>query len=562
MPDTDREQIGRDLRLCETLFSAERSNRSHWQEVMRLVMPELIDSADLQETHSKKERKRVCSHAQTNVLKLAAAHSAYITPMAQKWFQYAPWYEQELDEREWAEESSWYNKCTEIVHGELHKSNFYTEKNATDIDRCCAGSGLMLAEGDEQRPLSFVHVPIGTFAWAENAGHEIDTVVRKIKMTPAQLVDEFGEKEVGELILEDYRDEGKRYSPTAAREVYHLVEPRLEGLKAYDLLSGGEMPWRSVYIDVKGKTYLRRGGYYEFPYFATRFNRFGISPYGRSPLAGVLDDIKDWLALKHLMFLNAQKKTIPPILVTATIEGEVDPRAGGVTIVGASDAQMGMPREWATAGDIRDGLQQIADIEQKIDQATYVDVIQTITQTSKQMTATEVNALQSEQLLTFSPSFMQYVSDFRAMNVRIFCILARQKKINLADAPEGVVNRFLSPNGDKELEQVLPPDVSYIGKMAQTIQAAQQTSLKNMLQELVVLAKETGDPSWLDPINKERTARWLLNASSVPYRCTHTPDEVKKEQQRREAIQQAQLQAQVAEQQSVAERNMAQAAAR
>lgn len=555
---SDSEKLQRDLRLCETLFAEERKNRAHWEPIMQLVMPELLESADLKDTHDRK-KQRICGHAQTDILKLAAAHSSFITPMAQKWFQYAPWYEQEIDQEQWAEEKSWYSKSTEVAHSELHKSNFYTELHATVLDRVACGTGLMLAEGDLDTPFSFIHVPVGTFALAENAAHEINTVVRKLKMTPAQLVDQFGAEAVGELVMGDFEDEGKRYSSTSAHDIYHLVEPNPESVKASRLLQAEDMPWRSVYIDVTRKAYLKQGGYYEFPYFATRFNRYGSSPYGRSPLAGVLDDIKDLIALKYFNFLNAQKKTIPPILISAEIEGEVDARAGGKTIVSRADAELGLPREWATAGDIRDALQQIAELEHKIDQATYIDIIQAVTQTTKQMTATEVNALESERVLTFSPSFMQYVTDFRPMNDRIFCILVRQGKINIEDAPDGVAQHFISPDGAVRHTRILPPNVSYIGRMAQTIQQTQQTGLNYTLNELVTMYKETGSAEWILPLNVENIVRWKLDAAAVPWRCTNTPDKVKKIREEMQAQQEAQMQAQLAEQTSAAQRNMAQA---
>lgn len=557
MATHEQEQVTRDLRLCDSLLEEERKNRAHWEPIMKLVMPELLESAENEDTHKPKD-KRICGHAQTDILKLASAHGSFITPMAQKWFQYAPWYEQNITEQEWANESSWYSKCTEIAHGELHKSNFYTELHATNIDRCGPGSGLMLAEGDENTPLTFVHIPIGTYGWAENSSHEICTVVRKMKMTPAQMVDQFGEAAVGQNVMNDYHEEGKRYATTSAHVVYHLVEPRLDGVRASMNLTPDRMPFRSVYIDVTERKILREGGYYEFPYFATRFNRFGVSPYGRSPLAGVIDDIKDLIALKYLNFLNAQKKTIPPLLISPELEGEVDSRAGGVTIVSPQDVQAGLPREWASAGDIREALQQIEEKKQAIDSACYVDVIQAVTQTTKQMTATEVNALETERLLTFSPSFMQYVTDFRAMNDRIFCILVRQGKIDIEDAPEEIRKYF--PEGEAIREQVLPPNVSYIGKMAQTIQQVQQSGLKMTIQELVTLARETGSPEWTDPINIESTVRWLLNAAAVPWRCTNTPGKVKAIQQQRAAAQQAQMEAALAEQASMAQRNMAAAA--
>lgn len=558
---TEQQQLQKDLRLCETLFTGAQLNRAHWEKIARLVMPEILEGADLETQGHRDKKERICGHAQMDVLKLASALATFITPMGQKWFQYAPWYDEDIDNEQWADESSWYSKATEIAHAELNKSNFYTELYATNIDLCLTGTGLLLGEGDTDIPLTFTHVPAGTFGIAESNNHEVNAVVRKMKMTPAQLVQEFGEEAVSDDTGKQYEDEGSRYNTSNAHTVYHLVEPNRDGVTASSNLEAEKRPWRSVYIDVNTKRYLRRGGYYEFPYFAPRFNRYGATPYGRAPLAGVIDDIRDLISLKYFNFINAQKKTMPPVLVSAEIEGEVDMRAGGQTIVSMSDAQAGLPREWATAGDIRDALQQIADYQNNIDNATYVNIIQAVTAQAKQMTATEVNAIEAEKVLTFSPSFMQYVTDYRPMNDRTFCILVRQGKMPMDDAPDSIKKEFPAMENEMLRERILPPNISYIGKMAQTIQQVQQQGLNATISELVTLAKETNDPEWLMPLNIENIVRWKLDASSVPWRCTYTPDKVKAKRQEMQTAQEQAQAAALAEQQSVAQRNMAAAAA-
>lgn len=551
--------VEKDLRLCESLFSTAARDREHWEKIVRLVMPERLESADLDAEGHRDKKERICGHAQIDVLKLASAHGTYITPIGQKWFQYAPWYDQDIDESEWVKEESWYSKNTEITHAELQKSNFYTEIYSVNLDRSLPGTGLMLAEGDIDTPLTFTHIPAGTFALAENSAHEVCTVVRKLKMTAAQMVTAFGIEALSENSRKDLEDETRRYSALAAHTVYHLVEPNPRGLLASGGLRAEERAFRSVYIDVTDRHYLFIGGYYEFPYFATRFNRYGNSPYGRSPLAGVIDDIRDLISLKYFNFINAQKKTMPPVLISAEIEGNVDLRAGGKTIVSYADVQAGLPREWGLAGDIRDSLEQIEEKKKAIDDATFVSIIQAVTQAGKSMTATEVNSIESEKILTFSPSFMQYVTDFRPMMDRIFCILVRQGKISLDDAPESVKASFEVQGKLGGVERVLPPNISYIGMMAQTIKQVQQNGLNQVLNELITLARETENPEWIYPINEETTARWKMSTAAIPYRCINSPEKVEAKRRAREEQARAIQEAQLAQQQSIASRNFAQA---
>lgn len=125
------ENCERDIKLCEALFSEAEQNKEKWHEIVSLVMPEINNKASLKDREDDDDiRRRVCGHAQTDIFKLAAAHGSLITPMGQKWFQFEPWYYDQVDEADWQSEQSWYGKISEICLNELAKSNFYTEKNS------------------------------------------------------------------------------------------------------------------------------------------------------------------------------------------------------------------------------------------------------------------------------------------------------------------------------------------------------------------------------------------------------------------------------------------------
>ena len=68
---------------------------------------------------------------------LASAHMSYITPLNDIWMNYTP--PSELKDNDDA--VSWYKECSEIVLGELAKSNFYQEIHQTYKDRSIFGTG-------------------------------------------------------------------------------------------------------------------------------------------------------------------------------------------------------------------------------------------------------------------------------------------------------------------------------------------------------------------------------------------------------------------------------------
>ena len=76
---------------CEALLLSAKSDRTNWEEAVRMTCPELLKVADLQKPGSRGDEEPLCSHARQGVLSLASAHVSYITPMGERWFQYAPW---------------------------------------------------------------------------------------------------------------------------------------------------------------------------------------------------------------------------------------------------------------------------------------------------------------------------------------------------------------------------------------------------------------------------------------------------------------------------------------
>lgn len=562
---TIKEQSKKDIRLCEALFREADVARGRWENVVRMTFPEILAAADLQE--ESKKGMPICHRARQGVYKLASAHMTYITPLGDRWFQFENWEPKSDDDSMWVDKFDWFYQTTEITQNEIDRSNFHTELIATFLDRIATGTGLLLAEFENSGVLSFTHIPAGTYGLAENNLHEIDTVARKFTMTPAQLLDEFGEENVSDEILTEYNKEESRYSNK--RLVYHLVEPRRDYEEGEDVL-GDKLPYRSVYIDVKSQHVLLESGYYEFPYVATRFIRYGNQVYGDSALSGLEKVMGDLEKIQDALKVTAQRKAVPSVLISAELAGEVNLSAGGKTIISQTDASMGVPREWASAGDQREMLEYARMLMEQIDDATFVSMLQTISSVDRQMTAREVSARESEKIMTFTQSFTQFVADFKPMMNRLFSILFRAGKFDLSNMPESLKVYFMDEDtgyvkidstGQPILRRVIPPKVSYIGRMAQSLQYAQQAGLSNTLQELVDLAVNTQNPEYLLPVNAAMVARYKLNASGAPYMCTYSPKAVRKKQEEAATMQEMQMNSMLEEQQSAANRNNAQAEA-
>lgn len=545
--------------VCESLLMSARQDRSYWDKLVRITFPELIDVADLQKPETTDEEEPLCSHARLAALTLASAHVSYITPMGERWFQYTPLGGLDsVSAGEYDSADSWFARATQVVQETVERSNFYNEAYAVYIDRIVTGTGAMLCETHkESARLIFSHIPAGTFGIAENELHEVDTLCRVWKATPAQLVGQFGEEAVSDTVRQAYESDRERY--TKEIKVYQLVEPRRGKVSGSAGESDGtKMPYRNVYLEAAGGHVIFEGGYAEFPFVVTRFVRYGTTPYGHSALGSVYQEMLDLRKLKSIMMVSAERRAIPSLLVTAEMAGEVDLRAGGQTIVSALDGRADIPRELAPANDARDAMMLMQEQQKEIDDALFKTSLQGITETDKTMSAREVSARMAEKAMTITQSFTQFSVDFYPMQQRIFACVFRLGLMPREGMPRYIVQPVMK--GEKVVgERVLAPQVKYCGRMAQILQNAQVTSLNNTISELVELYQATQMPDWLLPLNIPRIVQFKLNGQMFPQQCVKTPDEVESEKRQMQQQQAAQQQVAMAQQAAQANKDNAQA---
>lgn len=535
------------FRVASTLFA---ESDGEWRCHVRHVMPQLIGAGELQDLADDGLPRRVCSTARSDVLALASAHSTMIMPRGVNWFALDAGEDPSDNERDWMKAAQ------QAMQKELETGNFYPEGIAMTIDRVAGGTGALLAEADwERRRLVFTHVPVGSFRIRENENHEVDTLVRKFKFSAHQAAEAFGLEALDEELRRAYDCADRRYSELF--ELWHLTLPRdVAGRGNASWFSAREaMPFASVYINPRSQRVLKEEGYEEFPYMVTRFLKYGHQVYGESALAPVCDVVEDYIETEEAMKTVAKCAAFPRILATAEQADELDLRAGGITIVKPDAAGQGLPREWASQGRYDAGLRMLEYYKQNIHDALFVSMLQSVSQVDRQMSATEAQLRENEKLMTFSQTFTQYTADFRPLMARVFCLMFRLEKF--PPNPPQRLFRTVGPRGDEA--QVLAPGVHYVGKLAKALESGKLEGLMRALQAAVQMWQATQDAAWLDYFKPYECTRFLTDESNVPVECLRSTEEAKHEAQRRLEVQEAQLQAQLAVQQSQAARNEAQA---
>lgn len=558
MKKSEQDEAGEYMRVAQALMG--RGVPTDWHVYVRHVMPELVDATLIQPADGGRgKRPRICSRAKTGLLKLVSAHSTYITPRGVNWFTY-----------EWGDEEDkdWMMKAGQVALKELENSNFHTELLATIIDRVATGTGLMLAEKGEDGGLVFTHVPAGTYALAENANHEVETVVRKFMFSPQQAVDKWGVDAMPEAMRQAYDSADTRY--TANYEIWHLTMRRdvanegNVGLNGAEEIDARKMSWAQVYLYPGENKVIAESGFEEFPYLATRHLKVGNSVYGESVLAPIVDTIENCIEMDEALKEQAKVCAYPRLLAMADMVEEINMDAGGVTVLREKNLGSGLPREWAAGSEFKTGRDLLELYYAEIDDALYVSVLQVVSQVQRQMTAMEVQSRESEKLMTFTQTFTQFTADLRPLMNRVFCLLMRQGKFGeVSGAPRKLLRVVRMSDDAKEplRLQVLAPGVRYIGRLAKALERNKQSGIQNALNFAIGMAQATQDAAWLDWAKPHEIMQFVNGEENVPVECTRGLTECAKREEERQEAQAAQAKMQMAQEQAAVNRENAASAA-
>lgn len=513
------------IKTMEGLEDLRRPWEGIWDKLRRRIMPRR-GTDETQSQIPEDDIYEFSSVACDALNTLAAGHLTHITPFNQVWFKYNCQVKSEPSDK-------WYTQCSEYTWSILGRSNFYPEAHEMYIDRCLYGIGCLYMGGENSRTISFKYIPCKTYAAAENSSGAIDTLGRRFKFSAKQAADEWGEERLGKKVREALGDSRKKYD--ICFEFIHLVRPRKKWKPgATDPMN---RQFQSIYVSVEDAIVIEESGYYEFPYLVTRFLKWGTGPYGLPPGLFAFPDIRRELFLDDTMDSLGELSVNPRFAILAQQSGEVDMRAGGMTVISEEAARLNMPRELGTQARYDIGADRIERTEEKIRKAFYADVFRIVSNVDREMTATEVIARQSETVLSFAPAFTLMVSDFRPWHERLFAILMRAGEFDQFGPPPREA-LFVGHGGDAE---VLEPVVTYSGKMALALDLLQSDGIDRGIQFAAMLAQF--DPGVLMNIDMDKLVRSKWRSSHAPEDLLNDEEEVQaaKQQQAQAAAQQQEM---------------------
>ena len=510
---------------CSNLESIRSTWEDHWQEILDYVMPRKADVTFVRSKGEKRTEVLYDSTAITANNLLAASLQGTLTSASLPWFHLKlrdTELNQNRDVQLWLEDSA--KRMYEI----FNESNFNTEVHELYLDLVSIGTGAIFVEegskGFDKEGIHFNCLHIAEYFIQENINGKVDTLYRKYKLTARQAIQEFGEENVGEKILESVKEK-----PDKEFNFIHAVEPTEDYERAVGK-SSTKLPVHSCHVCTEDKMVVRTGGYNEFPYLVPRWSKATGEIFGRSPSYNALPDIKTLNKAVEIGLKAWAKAIDPPLLVTDDgVIGRVRMTPAGITVVRHDGAIK--PLQIGSNWQITDMKEN--QLRTSIRQAYYSDQLQL--QDGPQMTATEVQVRYELMQRLLGPTLGRFQTEFlNPLIERTFGIMLRAG--GLLPEPDVIKGQKI--------------DIEYVGPLARS-QRMEESVAIDRLYELAMSVVQV-DPSIMDNINHDEAIRLRGDLLGVPKIILRARDEVQELREQRQQAQMAQQQAQQQQQQAQA----------
>lgn len=277
------------------------------QEVAERVLPR---KSYVTQTYIKGKKRDFRVYDSTAVFAnqyMASGLYAHLTPPNQRWFALKA-KNTLLNKTE--NVRRWFMQVTRILHEELAASNYDNEINELYLDIGWNGTPCLEVKQGKTTLFNFKNHHISEYVIFENSDGFVDTVIRKFKYTARQAVQEWGFENLGKDVQDAYTEEKNRDKEF---EFIHCIQPREEFDRSYPALKT-KQPIASLYIDVKGKKFVKQDGYYEMPKMTPRWVKCSGDVYGRSQGMFALPEIKSANFNEKQMGIALEKEISPTIL--------------------------------------------------------------------------------------------------------------------------------------------------------------------------------------------------------------------------------------------------------
>lgn len=453
-----------------------------------------------------------------------------LTPPSRQWFKFGfsdagisdIEAERVLDERQ------------AIVEAALHRSNFYNTIHACYLE-LPFGQAPIGVFPSPQSGVRFQAYTIGTYYLDASAGGRVNAFARKVRMSAAQIAEQFGEGSLPRNVREAYDTSSRRYDPKF--DVWWLVQENRR--RRPDSPKNTDMPWESLYwvdgqdiADHGGFLYV--GGCQEFPVLVGRYQVTGSDVYGKGPGWYAEGDSKMLQAMKKDLLTNAELSVKPPMIAdAAAYQKGVNIYPGGVTLASAMGQGPGIVPAFQVNNNpswLAQEIQRTEDAIKRIYSADLFLMLDSIE--TPQMTAREVMERQQEKLQQLGPVVERLQGEFLTPIIeRVYNILERENLF--PSLPDDVAERL--SEADVKIEYISP--LAQAQKMSGLVNIEQALAFVGSMAQLY--------PEALKMIDPLGTVKRYFDLLGAPAAMQRSEDEAMQLiQQEQEAMQQQEQAAQ------------------
>ncbi len=298
--------------------------RTLWQETANLVFPREDQITRFETPGASKSDRVYDTTAIRGSQDMTSGLSAAIIPAGQLFFGLVA-SDKELNEIDVVRR--YLSGATRLLHKELFKSNFMLQFNETLRSVIVFGTGNLYSEWETTvGGLNYKDYDIAMYQIRENNHGTVDTVILTFMMTPRQAIQQFGEENVSKNIREANAEEKRKVF-----EFIQIVRPRTD--RNAMMSDNLNMPFESVFVEVKEKEIVEEGGFREFPFAVVRWMKSSFEIYGRGQGTENLADIRMLQQITKDFNECANKWNNPPLEVAERVEGGVDVSPGAINYV-------------------------------------------------------------------------------------------------------------------------------------------------------------------------------------------------------------------------------------
>ena len=504
------------LSRFDRLKSQRQNWESHWQDVADYMQPRKADVTKQRARGDKRMELIFDSSPIQAVELLAASLHGMLTNPSTPWFTLR-FKDEDVDTED--EAKLWLQSATDAMYTAFNRSNFQQEIFELYHDLITFGTAAMFIEEDNDDLIKFSTRHINEVFIAENDKGRIDTIYRKFNISARAAVQKFGNKVSSDIEAIVKKD------PYTEVDIIHAVYPRDDFNPTKKDKSN--MPFESVYIEVKTGNELSVSGFKEFPFVVPRYLKASNEIYGRSPAMTALPDVKMLNEMSKTTIKAAQKQVDPPLLVPD--DGFLLPVRtvpGGLNFYRSGTRDRIEPLNIGANNPL--GLNMEEQRRDSIRSVFYIN--QLMMQDGPQMTATEVIQRNEEKMRLLGPVLGRLQSELlKPLIDRVFSILLRNNM--LPQAPE-----FLSGR-DIEIEYVSP-----------LAKAQKSSELQSIMRAIEILGTLANVAPVFDYVNFDNLVKHLADIVGVPQKILKSQSQVNAERQEAQQKQQEMQQMQQVQQ--------------